>query len=339
MAPIVKENWKAMQQLLEVCDVKHVPHQYWRTTVVDGKKMLQFKTPSSGREELRSTNIDNAYYSDDPEWVETIRTALIDIWKSAQSPSTTTLESIIGPYSSPTFPLPKDDLRSKFFFEIVDFKPPGTIKEKDLVNKIIHAKKIIPKDPYKDITAAYGSYAIGAIHLPDQFNLPDMLIQAYRFDKQSSFGEGDTIIVHLWLETRQGYAYVPVAVAEDNPNGRSAWLLMLKGTPAENNIHTLKKDQIQVQVHGNTLFAGWTVPIPLFPEKYVLPPGCMLVEGYGAARTAGFTMMFPNGMKCEIEDLSFDAFVTFIHPATKYSAPGTDGVIVRDHISTNIPPK
>ena len=64
----------------------------------------------------------------------------------------------------------------------------------------------------------------------------------------------------------------------------------------------------------------------------------MIIEGYGEARTTGYTLMFPNGMKCEMEDLSFDAFVTFIHPATKYSAPGTDGVLVRDHISTNIPP-
>ncbi len=338
MAPIVKENWEAMEQLLQVCEVRHVPLQYWRTTIVDAKYLLQFKTPSSGREELGSTQLDNALYSDDPEWVETMRTALLDIWTSAKPPSTKTLESIMGPFGAPLFPMPKDDLRSKLIYKVIDFKPPGIIKEKDLLNKIIHAKKIIPKDPFKDISAAYGSHAFGIIHLPDRFNLPDMLIQAWRHDKQSSFGEGETIIVYLWLETPQGYAYVPVAIAEYNPNGRTAWLLIMKGTPAEKNIHTLKKDQIQVQVHGNTLFAGWTVPIPLFPEKYVLPPGCMVVEGYGEPRTAGFTLLFPTGMKCEIEDISFDAFVTFIHPSTKYSSPGTDGVLVRDFMSKNIPP-
>jgi hypothetical protein len=43
--------------------------------------------------------------------------------------------------------MPKDDLRSKLICKVVDFKPPGTITEKDLLNKLIHAKKIIPKDP------------------------------------------------------------------------------------------------------------------------------------------------------------------------------------------------
>jgi sugar-specific transcriptional regulator TrmB len=338
MAPIVKENWEAMEQLSKVCEVRHVAFHYWRTIIVDGKYLLQFRTSPSGREKFGSTELDSAFYSDDAEWVKTMRTALLDIWESAQPPSAKTLESVIGPYGSPLFPMPKDDLRSKLICKVIDVKPPGTIKEKDLLNKIIHAKKIIPKDPFRDVTAGYGSFALGIIHLPDQFNLPDMLIQAFRHEKQSSFGAGETIIVYLWLETPQGYAYVPVAIVEDNPKGRHAWLVMMKGTPAERNIHTLKKDQIQVQVHGNTLFAGWTVPIPLFPEKYVLPPGCMLVEGYGEPRTAGCTLMFPNGMKSEIEEISFNAFVTFIHPATKYSAPGTDGTLVRDHMSTNIPP-
>jgi sugar-specific transcriptional regulator TrmB len=337
MAPIVKENWEAMEQLSKVCDVRHVPTQYWRTTICDAKYLLQFKTPSSSRKELGSTDLDSAFYSDDPEWIETLRSALLDIWTSAQPPSAKTLESIIGPYGSPLFPMPKDDLRSKLFFKVIDFKPLGTIKEKDLLNKIIHAKKIVPKDPNKDISAGYGSYGLGLIHLPNQFNLPNMLIQAYRHDKQSSFGEEDTVVVYLWLETPHGYAYVPVSVAGDNPNGRNAWLLIMKGTPAERNIRILKRDQIQVRVHGNTLFAGWTVPLPLLPKEYVLPPACMLVEGYGEARTSGYTLLFPNGTKCEIEDISFDAFVTFIHPATKYSAPGTDGTLIRDHISTNIP--
>jgi sugar-specific transcriptional regulator TrmB len=338
MAPIVKENWKAMEQLSKVCDVRHVPLQYWRTTIVDGKYILQFKTLSSVRKEPGPTDLESAFYSDDLKWVETLRSALLDIWASAQPPSAKTLESIIGPYNSPIFPLPKKDLRSRTFCKVIDLKPPRTIKEKDLLNKIIHAKKIVPKDPNKDISAGYGSYGLGIIHLPNQFNLPNMLIQAYRHDKQSSFGEEDTVIVYLWLETPHGYAYVPVSVAGDNPNGRNAWLLIMKDTPAERNIHILKRDQIQVRVHGNTLFAGWTVPIPLLPKEYVLPPACMIIEGYGEARTTGYTLMFPNGMKCEMEDLSFDAFVTFIHPATKYSAPGTDGILVRDHISTNIPP-
>ena len=335
MAPIVKENWSAMEQLKKVSEVRHVPFQYWRTIIADGKQLLQFRSSSLGRKEV----VDNAVFSEDSQWVKNMRTALLDIWENSQPPSAKTMETVIGPYGSPLFPMPKDDLRSKLLCKVIDFKPPGTIKEKDLLNKIFNAKKIIPQDPFRDVSAGYGSFAVGLIHLPDRFDLPDMLIQAYRHEKQSSFGAGETLIVYLWLETRLGYSYVPVAIVDDNPNGRIAWLLMFKDTPAEKNIHTLKKDQIQVQVHGNTLFAGWTVPIPLFSEKYVLPPGCLLFEGYGESRTSAYTLIFPNGAKCEIEDISSEAFVTFIHPATKCSAPGTNGILVRDHISTNIPPK
>ena len=338
MAPIVKENWRAMDKLSRICDVRHVPLLYWRTMIVDGKYLLQFRPNSSCCKQDGLTCVDSAFYSDDPEWVKTMRTALLDIWASAQPPSAKTLESVIGLYGSPIFPMPKDDLRSKLFCKVIDLKPPGTIIEKDLLNKIIHAKKIIPRDHGKDVSAGYGSFAVGLIHLPPRFKLPDMLIRVNRFDKQSTLGAGETILVYQWLKTPEGYAYVPVAIADDNPKGRLVWSLLIRGTPAEKNFHTLKKDQIQVLVHGNTLFAGWSVPIPLFPEKIVLPPACMLVEGFGKSRTSGCTMLFPNGSKCESEGTSFDAFVTFIHTGSKYSGPGTDGTFVRDSIMTIIPP-
>ena len=194
------------------------------------------------------------------------------------------------------------------------------------------------KNPFKDISKGYGSYAVGVIHPPDQFNLPDMMIQAWKHDKQSSFGEEDTIIVYLWLDTSRGHAYVPVAIAGDNPNGQNIWRAMYAATPAGKNIQLLKKDQIQVRVYGNTLFAGWTEPIPLFPTKYTLPPACILFEGYGNVETRGYTIVHPSSFRNEIEENAFDAFVTFIHPASKYTGPGTDGILVRDHISTNIPP-
>jgi sugar-specific transcriptional regulator TrmB len=339
MAPVVKENLEAVEQLSKFCAVRHVPIHYWGTTIVDGKHLFQFKTPSSEQEERDSTlRFNNAFYTDDLEWVENMKIALNDIWTSARAPSVATLESIIGPYGPPIVPLPKDILLSKIDFAVIDLKPPGAITEKDVLNKIIHAQKIQTKDPFKDLSKGYGSHALGIIHPPSQFNLPDMMIHAWKHDKQSSFGEEDTIIVHLWLETPTGHAYVPVAIAGDNPIGQTAWRAVYANTPAGKNIQLFKKDQIQVRVYGNTLFAGWTEPIPLYPAKYVLPPACILFEGYGDVKTEALTIIYPSGYKIESEQNFFDAFVTFIHPASKYSGPGTDGIIARDHISTNIPP-
>jgi sugar-specific transcriptional regulator TrmB len=333
MAPIVKENWEAMQQISKLCTIKHIPIHYWQTTIVDKKHLFLFKPLSTERGELESTLLfDNAVYAHDLKWVEMMKTALNEIWRNAQIPSTATSQVVIGP---PVVPLPRG--LSKMDFKIIDFKPFGTITEKEVLNKILHAMKIPAKNPFKDISKGYGSYAVGVIHPPNQFNLPDMMIQAWRHDKQSSFGEEDTIIVYLWLETPRGHAYVPVTIAGDNPNGQNIWRAMYVATPAGKNIQLLKKDQIQVRIYGNTLFAGWTEPIPLFPAKYSLPPACILFEGYGDVRTSGYTVVHPSGFRNEMEENAFDAFVTFIHPASNYTGPATDGILVRDHISTNIP--
>ena len=338
MAPIVKENWEAIKQLSKVCNVRHVPLQYWRTTIIDGKYLLQSKTPSSSREKLGLTDFDNAFYSDDPEWVKTMRTALLDIWKSAQPPSTETLASIIGPYGSPLFPMPNDDLRSKFIYKVIDFKPPGTITQEDVLNKIMRGKRFIVKDPYKDIQRSYGSYAFALIHPPDQINLPDMLIQVQKHHKKSSYGEGDDLTVYLWLDTPTGHAYVPVAAINDNPNVPSTTGWDSSDTLIAKNYHLVKKEELQVLVHGNTIFAGWTVPIQLYPPNFGLPPACLLIEGYGDLITSKFTMASPSGFRTTFEDNTFNAFVTFIHKELKYSGPGTDGVFIRDSVSTTIPP-
>jgi hypothetical protein len=341
MAPVVKENWEAMEQSSKFCAVRHIPIHYWETAIVDEKHFFQFKTPSPDQEELEPmSRFDKAYYTNDGEWVKKMKNALNDIWRSAQPPSIITLESIIGPYGPPVVPLPKDDLQSKLWeAKIIDYRPPGTISEREVVNKIIRAQKIPTKDPFKDLSKGYGSTGMAVIHLPAQFNLPDMAIQAWKHDKQSSFGEEDTIIVYFWLETPSGHTYVPVAIAGNNPNGQNPWRAVYATTPAEKNVQLFKKDEIQVRVHGNTLFAGWTAPIKLFPAKYTLPPSCMLIEGYGEVDTIAYTVVLPSGFKIEVEQNCFDAFVTFIHAASKYSGPGTDGSLARDHITTNIPPQ
>ena len=337
MAPIVKENWEAMQQLSKFCTVKHVPIHYWGTTIIDKKHIFQFKNPQAGLES--SSYFDNAFYTDDVAWVTTMKTALSDIWNSAQTPLTPKLESITGLQGHPIFPLPKKDLRTKLFHcEVIDFKPPGTITEEDVLNKIIHGKRYIVKDPSKDIHRTYGSCAYAVIHPPDKFNLPDMLIEAHKRDKKSSYGEGDDITFYLWLDTLKGHTFVPVTTILDNPNVPHPSGEDLDNVPVVPNFHLVKKEELHVLVQGNTMFAGWTVPIQLFPPQYVLPPACLLIEGYGDVRASEFTLVSPSGFRTVREDNAFDAFVTFIHQESKYCGPGTDGVFIRDSISTIFPP-
>ena len=338
MGPLVSENLEAAEQLSKFCAIKHVPINYWRTLIVDGRSLVQFRTPTPDPEKRGSSlRFERAFYSNDLEYVKMMKSTLDDIWTDAHAPSAIKLESKLAPYGPTVVPLPKGSFLKKGDIPVIDFKPPGTLTEKDVLNKIIDARKIPTKDTSKFISRLYASQATAIIHPPDYFNLPDMMIQATHAEKQSTSGGGDFLVVYLWQKTPKGHAYVPVAVAAEENLKTSVFKMTFAGAPAEQNIQQVKSDELQVRVHGKTLFAGWTVPIQLFPSEYILPPACLLIEGYGDVKPVGYTIVLPSGFKAETEGNYFDAFVTFIHSASKYSGPGTDGLFARDLIMTKYP--
>jgi hypothetical protein len=59
----------------------------------------------------------------------------------------------------------------------------------------------------------------------------------------------------------------------------------------------------------------------------------MLIEGYGDVKTATYTITGPLDAGFTAKQNGFDAFVTFMHPSSKYSGPGTDGFFVRDFVA------
>jgi hypothetical protein len=219
--------------------------------------------------------------------------------------------------------------------EIVDDDALGQMTEQDVLNEIINAQKSPPKNQ-PDISKIYSSQAIAIIHPPDLFKLPPMLIRFHHIEKCSSFGEEDAIVINLWLKTPSGSAYVPVAVFGDSPKYQAIWRRQFSATPAGRNVQLANKDELKIWVHGNTLFAGWTVPIPLH-QGCILPPACMLIEGYGNVKTEAYTIIQPSGGTFKARQNGFNAFVTFMHPSTKYSGPGTDGFLVRDFIGEITP--
>jgi HTH-type transcriptional regulator, sugar sensing transcriptional regulator len=329
MAPIVRRNFGAAKELARFGLVRHVPENYVGVTIIDGKEVVQFNSASSGENDLIpqfiSTNI---------EYVEKMRNNLNDLWDNAQPPSSNIIESITG---ITLFPLSLNESK-KSAYQVVEVKPPGAISEKTVLNKINSAVKCEVNDPSKDVNIMYGSAASAIINPPVYFNLPKFLFSVNHIEKQSSLGEGDALEIHLWLETPKGYAFVISGGLGDNPRGVAFRKAMYKGTPFEENYQLVDKDKLQVRVYGNNLFVGWTVPIPLLPPKYVLPPGCIIFEGYGKVKTKASTFFNPSGTRNYMEQNWFDAFVTFMHPESKYSGPGTDGAFARDIVITMTPP-
>jgi hypothetical protein len=167
-----------------------------------------------------------------------------------------------------------------------------------------------------------------------------MLISPIHIEKQSSLREEDAVQVSLWLKAPMGYGYVPVGMIHDSPRTYQVWKKSYTGTPVEHNIQTVNKDEIQVRVRGNKVFAGWTVPIRLWPKPHTLPPCCILFEGYGDAKPMRYTMVRPHSDITNIVECNWiEAFVTLIHQESKCEGAGTEGIIQRDCIIDIIPNK
>ena len=329
LAPIIKDNYEAAETLQPFSQIRHSPTNHSEAIVIDGKEFFQFK--GSPQNDCKSV-----FYSDNPVYVDKIRTNFNNTWKISVPLSDKTLESILGPYSA----RPSDFLmRRKKIDNIQIILDNEKITEKEIVEKMLNAKRIPVNDILKDLHIMYSSGASAIVHPPESFNLPDLMFEIQHIDKNSGLGQADAITVFLWLDTPNGKMFVPVGGLGDNPKGVAFRRAHYAGFPAETNHKLVKKNELEIRIHGNTLFAGWTVPIPLLPPKYILPPACITIEGYGSVKTNAYTVILPSGFRNRLESNGFDAFVTFVHPESKYSGPGTDGFFIRDLVYTMIPPK
>jgi sugar-specific transcriptional regulator TrmB len=335
MAPVTHENFNAVKQLSGFCEIRHIPTNYLETTIIDGQHAFQFKNPLSEQDNV-STRFENMIYAIDYEYLKNTKNVLNDLWKNALAPSSFTLQSIVNPPKLAVSPPNKPrwiEYGKTISKNEANFQG---ITEKEVLDKIIKAEKN-PAKTWKDTIMFYGSHSTAVIHPPDYFNLPDMILNIYHNNKQSSFGVEDILIISLWLETIKKPSYIPVALITDNFRGEALRKKVWSGTPVEQNFRIVKKDELQVIVQGNTLFAGWTIPIPLFQSKFTLPPSCILFEGYGKLVSGVSTTTIPSGRKVTTEFNGMESFVTFFHPSSKYSGPGTDGLLARDAVTTSVP--
>jgi len=335
MAPITRSTISAVKQLLKFCQVKHVPVGCKGTTIVDNKEMFQFDHASYETEHQSSQHFENAFYSNNLEYVEKTSKMLDDMWRSTQDPQ----EIISGfPNESTYNPeiLSENNPYMKLIgIKVVDIKP---LTERKILSEIIEARRLHVENPERDAHKIYATGGSAIIHPPSHLNLPDLMIEMAQVESQSSLGPANVLLVYQWLNTSKGVGYALVAMVYTTPKPWAAAKQLYKDTLAADNIQLVKEDELQIRVHGNIMFAGWTIPIPLFPRNIILPPACLTLEGYGKVHPTGHTLVTSDGTKSIIEQNCFDAFVTFMHPHSKYSGAGTDGFFARDYILTLQPP-
>lgn len=338
MAPIIGETLEATQQLLKTCEVRHVPSGYLETTIIDKRHLFQFKNPPAKDDEQDGIKyFDRMFYTDDSEYVAKTANMLNYIWRNAVKPSTVTIESIINPSSSEVTASGEESvpmaIRKIKGISLVEEKTSRKLTEKQLLRRMVNTQKTSEKIVENNVKQFFGAAAQAVVHPPASFGLPDLLFHIMHFDKHSTYGAQDCMIICLRLETAKGHAYVSTAFVGDNPKAMPFWRKTLSKLPIAKNLTLMRKSEFQVQVHGKTLFAGWTVGIPLLFKGFVLPPSFLLIEGYGEIKTFTYTVDNPSGYRV-INDVSgFEAFVTFYHPSSRYSGPGTEGFISRETIS------
>jgi len=335
MTPIIGDNLSSVRELLKSFQIKHVPVGYLDTTIVDGKELFQFKNAPPSNEQRSFGYFESTFYSNDREYVEKTKKMLDYVWKNAQPPPAITFDSPTEPFSTGTDILPENyPTRRIVGSNIIEVK---RLTEKEVLDKIIHAKKLRMRK-LDDANRIYATAASAIIHPPDYLNLPNLMLEPLHVEDQSSLGRGDSLTVYQWLNTQRGFGYVPVIIIITTEKPIPAVKLMCTGTPAEDNIRLVKEDELQIRIHGNTMFVGWAVPLPLYTSKCVLPPACLTIEGYGRGNPVCYTTISDAGVKTVVEKNYFEAFVTFMHPRSKYSGPGTDGFFCRDYISTTYLP-
>jgi hypothetical protein len=87
----------------------------------------------------------------------------------------------------------------------------------------------------------------------------------------------------------------------------------------------VKPDELQVWYKGKTLFAGWTISIPLLGGKYKLDPACIIFETFGEELHSTHSHQLPSRYLMGFEFDGFQAFTTYIGPSWRYSGSGLSG--------------
>jgi hypothetical protein len=126
-------------------------------------------------------------------------------------------------------------------------------------------------DKSDSLTTFYGSGGNVKLQLPpgDPSHPTDLDFVVFDFDRRSTFGSFDAMIVALWVPKLNGY--VPVAVVSNSPNPEffNHAHTVLGGTPPWNpaaemrNIFEVSDTEFEVHKRGDVLTAELTVPLDL----------------------------------------------------------------------------
>ena len=334
MAPITIQNLEVANQLSKQFEVRHVPVSYLKTTIVDEKYLFQSRATFEETGESKP-RFYTSHYTNNQEYISNRKKILTNLWKTSKPPSTVTLGKVTS------FSKSNMNSRPSLLFQNTIKRIDGPIivkeendsakslTEKDIINLHLNAARHPETSFSGGITRYYGFVGQAIVRPPTNLDLPEMLFIFLHYEKNSRFGTDDILQVFI-KQKSPSRSFLPVVYISDNPKKLDFHRETFAGCFLNDNFRLAKKDQIQIQMHGNNMFCGWTIEIPLI-DGYILPPGSILLEAHGEVKPDIIEMHYPSGYKLWDAYNGIEAFVTYFHPIAKYSGPGTDGLILRDN--------
>jgi hypothetical protein len=285
------------------------------------------------------SKFENIFYTNDLKYIQKTKKMIEDIWMQTHLPQSCKLDQDL--FSSITqnqhISFKKCNKNGPAG---IDYVPEGKITKKDVIQKFNQIKEKMSKElkpsKWSEILFFLGNRAYASIFPPEYFGLPEMIIGVFQNIDASSFGASN--ILKVFVKQKEDRYYHLVAHLEDNSAAIPYRKKIFKNTLCEKNVILLRKDQLIIKKYGKCLFAGWTVPIPLIPSDFVLPPSSILFEGYGEIKSGVFNVNNLSGRRQEAWFNNMDAFVTYFHPSSKYIGAGTEGFLDIDSVQISYPP-
>jgi sugar-specific transcriptional regulator TrmB len=341
MAPIIEENQDAAKRLAERSQLRHVAISDLGTTIIDRKHLFRFKGIPIDQDISKPLRLGDTQYSDDLEYVNKIKMTMEDIWAKSSAPSFITWEPSFGLITQKT---PFSDLNYSNVKKTKERISLGEMTKDDIsmdqTGNVPSIEFVQERWQHhsqtKEPITARGWMAHAIIRLPNP-EISMIGIQVIHLDEKSAFGGGAFLVIHLWLETPSGQEFVPVALVL-NRQGAMVMQPIYAGTPASGNIVLVEPHQLEVFRKGNTVFAGWTVDVPLPPLEDNLGPSCLFFEGYGSIQRKTRSYSFPSGYKSTVDSNESNAFVTFMTQAIPYIGTGNQGYLVTKYMTKTMLP-
>jgi hypothetical protein len=192
---------------------------------------------------------------------------------------------------------------------------------------------VFASSTYHEYISAKGTIVV---NIP---NHPEIELVCQHFDPNSDHGAANTVF--LFMITAKG-SFAPVAVLSTTQERVTFQEQLFAGYPMGNNAILVDNHNLQIYRIGKTVLAYWTVPIKgtitgnvpgtsipwstaLGASSFEVPPGGMILSGYGSATTSTTTSPLASGYTIVSHDnMLYTAHATFVCPAWHYFGPAAD---------------